>query len=141
VKELRRDDIVGKRIARILRSDWRSHDALTYCEGFVELEGGSALQFVWFGEDDSPTPVYHIDLTNAALVVADPEVLECKGEIIKEVVTNGWPTFGLLLESSRILVMGDIAPWTHGLLLLPVGSFSLNHLKSYWNRRPVDNEL
>ena len=104
-KSLCRDDIVGKPIRCVYRSEWdEDDDGFAGCAVFVELPDGVVfeLQGVDYGD---VVPVLRVDRGTVKLIKVESAVLgECRGKTIDEVVASElWPAIGVRLRDDTVL--------------------------------------
>ena len=138
MSQLNRDDIVGKRIARVLRTPGLVDGMFSGCSVFVSLESGVTFELVAQGVDP-PQSVTAVDPATLKLVPAvfPPEVRNCIGEqVIEVLVSDYWPTIGILLESGRFLLNSDnYSPMNVQPCLTPVGEFyDMQDARPYWDQ-------
>ena len=136
-KVLRREDIVGRRIAEVLQGPVHTEpDGYSGCAGYVRLEDGTIFGLIWTNAPES-------DL----VAVANETQLElsrgqvfgdengCVGDTIVNLLRSVyWPSIGVLLASDRLLVMSDDFTLSHvRLCLSKVGEvFSIDEAVPFW---------
>ncbi len=106
---LTRDDIVGKRIRRVYRSEWMDDTIkhFTWSEVFIELDDGIIFCLEPLIDPFCSIPIPKINRSERKLVPADEEVnRECRERIIVEAVVGLAMGFGLLLDGGYILYAG-----------------------------------
>lgn len=105
---LSRDQIVGKRVCFVYRSEWdEDDDGYAGCTTFVELDDG--LLFELSANTGKVLPIESIARTEVVLLKAEKKILEaCAGKRVEEVVASElWPDIGLLLDDGTILFSGE----------------------------------
>ncbi len=135
---LTRPDIVGRRILAVLQTPWNwapKYD-VSLCRAFVRLDSG-----VTFELSDDDAPLHELpaeDAMNQELFDFQfpAHCRSCVGESIDDVVVSDyWPTIGLLLSSQRFLLCQDWGPHAFGLVLTDLGScYHLSDVRSYFSR-------
>lgn len=113
MRELKRSDIVGKRVQAVFEKPPSHGDDISVFAVFVELDDGTLIEFS--GQDPFEVlPIYAVDkgVLHLATEADAPAVLECIGRTICEVVTSCYfPTFALFLDNGMLLYQSDISPF------------------------------
>lgn len=141
---LRREDIVGRRIKRVLCSAWdEDPDGFAACLVYVELTGGVLfeLQGVDFGDVET---IWRLDARKLDLRLPDRWISkECVGVRVREVVASEfWHTIGLLLEDDKLLIVSeDCSPKRVGPCVHRIGeAYTYEDFVEYWSRRHVSRQ-
>jgi len=104
--ELHRQDVVGKRVRRVLQSEWETFDDISACVVYVLLEDGTLFQL---GSSDDGLDAGRLHASSVPVESLRPAefvgaAMHCEGDTVLEVVASEcWPTFGLLLSSNCFL--------------------------------------
>ena len=140
--DLRREDIVGKRITGVFQSLWSVSGDYSACEVYVLLDNG--VLFVLDTPEAvkiSRSAVSQDSLRPAEFSYASQP---CIGEVVQEVlVSDYWPSIGLLLSSNRFLYCSDdYSPKSVGACLAPVGGrYGEDDLRTFWGSHRVKPNL
>ncbi len=138
---LKREDIVGKRIGRVIQTPWRLYVDVFVCRVFVELENGGTFELRYQDSFKEP-PIELVDLEYVEFVSAElrGDRESCIGDSIVEVLASYcWPSLGVLLASGRFLFCSDCCwPLHVGACLTRVGDFyELEDVVTYWGHAEV----
>lgn len=110
MSRLSKRDIVGNVIVGIYRSAYTVEaDGFGGCEAYISLQNGATLVLESL-ERSELLPPRGIDLASANIEpCGDARVAACVGDkIIDVLVSEFWPSIGLLLESDHFLFLGPI---------------------------------
>ena len=145
-RDLKRDDIVGKRIAALLQTPWKvfgPSPMIRVCRVFVQLESGTVFELQQ-RDPFEEVPISGVNLGEYSLIPCDAGASAgsptCVGDEVVEVLTsNYWPSLGLLLRSQQFLFCSDDSrPFCVGACVLPVGGrYQLCDVATYWGHMPV----
>ena len=72
MRQLQREDIVGRRIGGVLRTPWRVKDGWATCRTFVALSGGAAFELEGRAVFET-SPIYEVDVAPLHLIPAFAE--------------------------------------------------------------------
>jgi hypothetical protein len=142
-KGLTRNDIVGQSITALSAQRIDLSSDVSAARLFVKLGSGEAFETssaLMFGEADLPIGVPGIPTIDFAIVQCGPAAFSsgesCDGDVVREVViSDQWPSFGLLLASDRFLFLDDEG-WGAAKIcpcLTPVGDrYKLEDMRTFW---------
>ena len=139
IKWLWREDIVGRKIRKIIVSDEGWHGEFYLGHIHVQMDDG-----LWFllgncePYDEAPLPVIRGDEIRSMKKQPWEESDRCLNQTICEIVEGNWPEPGLIL-SDRVLIHSD-SDFPVPVLnpkLRALSEVDLSEVETYWGHQPV----
>ncbi|MDA1164465.1 MAG: hypothetical protein O3B13_15335, partial [Planctomycetota bacterium] len=84
MKEVTRDDVIGRRIVRAFASKWLEDEGFAYSEAVIELDNGIVFAVNSAGVDE-PAPLVSVEKTNG-MGSHDVEMHDVAGQVVTGII-------------------------------------------------------
>lgn len=135
MREITRDDVIGRSIVRAVVKKWREDDGFGYSEALIQLDNGVRFVVNSVGVD-GPEPLMSHGTSPADGELID--ALDVEGQVITGIAISDYlPTFGVMTDRGLIIHGQDFgAPFQRfGPVVSNLGEvYSVEDLRDFWSR-------